>query len=566
MKNIRYIISAFIAICFLNACDDLLDREIVRDPTQDKSNTSFGNAQMRMNGFYTLLPNGFFYLDEMALMASASDEAEQTWENSQIHKFNTGAWGPLDNPDGDAWSRNFTGIRGVSLFLTTLDKIDLDGIKYDLEKKDEYEKSMSDITRWEYEARFLRAFFYFELVKRYGGIPIIDEIYDLDTDFSLVPRRSIEDCVNYIVDECDTVAKYLPTRYLDAGDLGRATSGAALSLKSRVLLYAASDLFNDVSWAGDYSDKELIFMPAGNRDQRWKAAADAAKAVIDLVEARYQLSDSYVNLFKSYTDNEIIFALRYDSSNDFEKFNYPIGYDLGESGTAPSQNLVDAYEMRNGDKFDWDNDEHRTNPFLNRDPRLANTVLLNNTMFQGRHVEAYTGGRDGKGTPKASRTGHYLFKYLDSELDLLQDRKSIHSWILFRLGEIYLNYAEALNEYEPGNPDIRSYLNEVRAREGVSMPGVPFGLSQDDMRDRIRHERRIELAFEDHRFWDVRRWMIAETTLNVPLRGVEIEKQGDNFIYTPIIVENRRFEKKMYLYPIPQNEISVAKWSQNPLW
>ncbi|HEX7016742.1 MAG TPA: RagB/SusD family nutrient uptake outer membrane protein, partial [Cyclobacteriaceae bacterium] len=248
--------------------------------------------------------------------------------------------------------------------------------------------------------------------------------------------------------------------------------------------------------------------------------------------------------------------------------NYPIGYDLGMSGTTPSQNLVDAYEMADGSKFDWNNPAHAAAPYENRDPRLARTVLTNNTFFKDRPVEAWTGGRDGKGTPLATRTGYYLRKYVDENLNLLQGNTSVHSWILFRLAEIYLNYAEALNEYDPGNPDIKTYVDLVRARPGVEMPPLPDGLSQAEMRDRIRNERRVELAFEGHRFWDVRRWMVASETLGSTLAGVDITKTGtDQFTYTPVNVENRVVDPRMYLYPIPQSELLLAGgWAQNPLW
>jgi starch-binding outer membrane protein, SusD/RagB family len=334
-------------------------------------------------------------------------------------------------------------------------------------------------------------------------------------------------------------------------------------------LYAASDLFNTPSWATGYANPALISL-TGDRQARWKAAADAAKAVIDLTGTGYTLHSNYRNLFitNSYTLGEVIFARRMGASNDFEKANYPVGYDLGQSGTTPSQNLVDAYEMKDGSKFDWNNPLHAAKPYANRDPRLNETILVNDTLFKGRKTEIWAGGKEGNGIQKATRTGYYLKKHVNENLNLLLNTTGVQSWNLFRLSEIYLNYAEALNEYSAGHADIKKYVDLVRTRTGVVMPVLPAGLSQADMRERIRNEKRIEFAFEDHRSWDVRRWMIAPQALGVPLRGVEITKNANGtFTYKPVKVEDRVFTPKMYLYPIPQSEINTSKGLvQNPLW
>lgn len=336
-----------------------------------------------------------------------------------------------------------------------------------------------------------------------------------------------------------------------------------------MLLYAASDLFNTTTWAAGYTNPELISL-TGDRQARWKAAADAAKAVIDLAGTGYALSGNYRNLFitNSYTLPEVIFSRRNGASNDFEKANYPIGYDLGNSGTTPSQNLVDAYEMANGTAFDWNNPVHAAAPYANRDPRLGLTVILNNTTYKSRAVESWAGGRDGRGIVNATKTGYYLKKYVNENQNLLTGTTSVLSWNIFRLAEIYLNYAEALNEASPGNADIKTFVDRVRARPGVVMPPLPTGLSQAEMRARIRNERRVELAFEDHRGWDIRRWLQGPPYLGAPLRGVDITKNADgSFLYKPTVVEERIFEPKMYLYPIPQGELNASKGLlQNPGW
>ena len=571
MKKVKTILYGAALLLLVNACDSILDREVVLSLTEDDVLTLYNNTQSRAVAIYNYLPSGFRCVDG-AMMASASDEAEYTLETSSIQMFNVGSWNAKNNPDGGSWWNNFRGIYLVNHFLANSDNLDLE--MYRLNPDDigheQYQNRLDNIKRWKYEVRFLRAYFYFELIKRYGGVPVITRPVEIGDSF---PRNTLDSCVNFIVKECDDIALGLPIKYTEQENLGRATRGAVLALKSRVLLYAASDLFNSPEkWASGYANKDLISVKPIDRKERWKRAADAAKNVIDLTDAGYALSNNYQGVFRSYTDAEIILARRDGASNDFEKANYPVGYDLGNSGNTPSLNLLDDYEMLDGTAFDWNNKNHAANPYRGRDPRLAFTILSNMTKFNGRPVECWTGGRDGKGVPRATKTGQYLLKYIDPELNLLEGRTSVHTWVLIRLAEVYLNYIEALNEYQPAHSDIKIYYNKIRQREGIKMPELPDGLDQDAVRQKIRHERRIELAFEDHRLWDARRWMIAadnekgKGVLNIPLRGLEILNRGGVPSYTPIEIEKRNFEPKMYLYPIPQGDLDIAGWSQNPLW
>ena len=571
MKKVKTILYGAALLLLVNACDSILDREVVLSLTEDDVLTLYNNTQSRAVAIYNYLPSGFRCVDG-AMMASASDEAEYTLETSSIQMFNVGSWNAKNNPDGGSWWNNFRGIYLVNHFLANSDNLDLE--MYRLNPDDigheQYQNRLDNIKRWKYEVRFLRAYFYFELIKRYGGVPVITRPVEIGDSF---PRNTLDSCVNFIVKECDDIAWGLPVKYTEQENLGRATRGAVLALKSRVLLYAASDLFNSPEkWASGYANKDLISVKPIDRKERWKKAADAAKDVIDLTDAGYALSNNYQGVFRSYTDAEIILARRDGASNDFEKANYPVGYDLGNSGNTPSLNLLDDYEMLDGTAFDWNNKNHAANPYRGRDPRLAFTILSNMTKFNGRPVECWTGGRDGKGVPRATKTGQYLLKYIDPELNLLEGRTSVHTWVLIRLAEVYLNYIEALNEYQPAHSDIKIYYNKIRQREGIKMPELPDGLDQDAVRQKIRHERRIELAFEDHRLWDARRWMIAadnekgKGVLNIPLRGLEILNRGGVPSYTPIEIEKRNFEPKMYLYPIPQGDLDIAGWSQNPLW
>ena len=223
--------------------------------------------------------------------------------------------------------------------------------------------------------------------------------------------------------------------------------------------------------------------------------------------------------------------------------------------------------MLDGTAFDWSDPVKAAHPFENRDERLLATVLMNGVLFKGKRIATYPGGADAMPNPNATKTGYYLRKFLNENVNIQTGGGSDgHVVPLFRLAEIYLNYAEALNEYDPTNPDIAVYLNKIRER--VSLPDVPSGLTQEQMRTLIHHERRVELAFEEHRFWDVRRWKVASSTLGAPVKGVKItQDDAGNFTYSPVQVEQRVFQPKMYWYPIPQSEVlKLHHWEQNKGW
>jgi len=564
MKNKLYISIAALLI-ILSSCD--LNQEFITTLTKDQVSSQFDFKKNQAMALYTDLPNGFFALGN-AMMASASDEAEFTY-NGGAQNFNSGSWDAFTNPD-DVWSVYYKSIRKVNVFLSDTAKVNLDAYKNDPNPSSQlvYKTRLAQTINWKYEARFLRAYYYFELVKRYGGVPIITLPLDLESNFSNIKRNTLSECIDFIVNECDSVSKDggLPLTY-DNDNLGRVTKGAALALKSRILLYAASDLFNTPSWAGGYANPELISV-SGDRKTKWKDAADAAKALINLSGSGYSLGGNYSILGKTFNDPELIMVCRSWTNNDFERINFPIGAVIGLGSITPSQNLVDDYEMQDGTKFDWNNPTEKASPYANRDPRLAMSVYYNQSKFSNIFLDISTGGANGKGIANATTTGYYIKKFIDETLDLTLNRTSVHSWVIFRISEIYLNYAEALNEYDPGNPDISLYVNKTRQRTGVTMPVIPSTLSQSEMRERIRHERRIELAFEDHRLWDVRRWMTAPTVLNTPLYGVKITATDLGYNYEKIEVEKRVFEPKMYFYPIPQKLLYTngVDWPQNPLW
>ena len=558
-KFFSYIyISAAISIAFtLSSCNGFLDRE--EDSFIDKTATfdSYNRTKQYLTYAYTLLPDGLNRFSREAMLASATDDAEFAIESAEIQQFNNGSWNALNNPD-DVWNRYFSGISKCCTLLENTNHVNLDISRLDPDKQVEYANSLKDIRMWRAEARLLRAYFHFELLKRYGPIPIVTSTLSINGNYENTPRPTMKEVVDFIAKECDIAADTLElTPWRNVNDaFGRATKGAALALKSRLLLYAASPLyvdFGDTNEANKPTDVAL-----------WKSAADAAKAVIDLNQ--YELASSYADLFKNdFQNKEYIFVRRYAANSDFEKSNFPVSFG-GKGGTNPSQNLVDDYEMLDGTPFDWNDPAKAAQPFENRDARLGATILMNMAPFKGKKVATYPEGADATPNPNATKTGYYLRKFLNEDVNIQTGGSSSgHVVPLFRLAEIYLNYAEALNECDPTNPDIALYLNKVRNR--ASLPNVS-ALSQEQMRAVIQHERRVELAFEEHRSWDVRRWKIASSTLGAPLMGVQIERKPlGGYTYMPVKVEQRVFQPKMYWYPIPQSEVlKLKQWKQNNGW
>ena len=558
-KFFSYIyISAAISIAFtLSSCNGFLDRE--EDSFIDKTATfdSYNRTKQYLTYAYTLLPDGLNRFSREAMLASATDDAEFAIESAEIQQFNNGSWNALNNPD-DVWNRYFSGISKCCTLLENTNHVNLDISRLDPDKQVEYANSLKDIRMWRAEARFLRAYFHFELLKRYGPIPIVTSTLSINGNYENTPRPTMKEVVDFIAKECDIAADTLElTPWRNVNDaFGRATKGAALALKSRLLLYAASPLYVDFGDTNESNKPTDIAM--------WKSAADAAKAVIDLNQ--YELASSYADLFKNdFQNKEYIFVRRYAANSDFEKSNFPVSFG-GKGGTNPSQNLVDDYEMLDGTPFDWNDPAKAAQPFENRDARLGATILMNMAPFKGKKVATYPEGADASPNPNATKTGYYLRKFLNEDVNIQTGGSSSgHVVPLFRLAEIYLNYAEALNECDPTNPDIALYLNKVRNR--ASLPNVS-ALSQEQMRAVIQHERRVELAFEEHRSWDVRRWKIASSTLGASLMGVQIERKPlGGYTYMPVKVERRLFQPKMYWYPTPQSEVlKLKQWKQNNGW
>lgn len=562
MKNrLRYVgfYLPFLLMLF-TACDDMLDNNVDTNLKPEQIYKNYDRMKSVAMGAYGYAYeiSGFYKFSDGTLKACMSDEAEETNYSSQVQMFNIGSWGKDSNPD-DMYETFYKGIEHCSMFLENsvgyksilaVDTISASG-------KETYAKQCQDIEFFRQEVRFLRAFYYFELIKRYGGVPLVDHSLSLDQDLN-IPRSDFDVCVKFITDECDSVKDKVQLDWVTAGkpeEHGRVTRGVVLALKSRTLLYAASKLYNPE-----------------NDKIKWIQAAAAAKELIDM--NKYGLYNNYQGLFlapQSYNSNEVIFYVRHFNSNTLEKACYPIGTAGGKSGVTPTADLVSAYEKLEG----WS----ASSPFDKVDPRMQMSIVVNNSNWNGRTINTYVGGIDGIDQKNASRTGYYLKKFLSPNLKLQgsPEGTSMKSWIVFRYGEILLNYAESMNEaYGPDalpagyTKSARDAVNEVRARESVNMPAVKAADYQE-MKEAIKRERRIELAFEEHRYWDLKRWKNGEV-LNMPIHGIRITKNAENNTYTyqTVKVEDRVFdESKMYLYPIPQSEINKYPsgiLTQNPGW
>ena len=483
-----------------------------------------------------------------ALMSSASDESVNSSLSNAVNTINNGTWGPVNTFD-DQYNNLYAFLRSANIFLQ--------------ESPTSRIFPTADIQGLRGEAFFLRGMFHFELFKRYGRIVLAKRSFNANENLNL-PRNTIEEVVAQIVLDCDSANALIPSVWTglgagvpydggyDPNNRGRATKSAALALKSRVLLYFASALYNTT-----------------NDNSRWQNAANAAKALIDLNKHALLSRADFPNLWNyslaaTQYNREVIFATTAVVTNAIEQNNSPVGFNAGLGRANPTQNLVDAFEMSNGKLIsDPTSGYNPNNPYLNRDPRLNQFIIFNGAVFKtgtlSRVVETYDGGLDNvQANLNSTKTGYYLRKFLSDAVtyNIPSPASVRRPWVLFRYAETLLNYAEALNEAVGPNNEVYNAVNQIRIRSG--MPVLIAGLTQAAMRDKIRNERRVELSFEEHRFFDVRRWNLGETFFNGPVSGMKITKSGTAFTYAPFVVENRFFTAKNNFYPIAQSELNRA--------
>jgi len=560
MKKLNYIIISLLVAFSLASCkkDYLNVKSIPADLSINQMYNTYSYIQGVVWNAYGYLPDGYAWMD----MEAATDDAYHTNVNNRSHTFNYGVWNQFNNPD-DVYANYFSGIYQANLFLAHKDSADLSYLLNQITNNDStaYKRAVTNLKFMVGECYFLKAYFYFELVRRYGGMPIIDKALDYNqpSTWKGLTRSSVDSCVKYMVSLCDKAAVIIPDSVRTSTvtswyESGRATYGAIKALKSRILLYAASPLYKDAGTTATW--------------------ADAAAAAHDVMAMNvFSLDANYANVFSSSnsTSSEAIFFRRNGNQNWFEYNNFPIMFqNANGSSITPSQNFVDEYEVKSGSvyvPFDWTNATMAATPYANRDPRMTSTVVFNGATFQATGIQTYYGGNSGLPKLNATKTGYYLAKYVDQNVNLVSGTTTLHQWMYFRYGEILLNYAEAMfNAYGPTSDPLGygmtalQAINKVRARSSMTALTTVTQAA-------IVHERRVELAFEGHRWWDVRRWKQGAALFGAPIRSVYITSNGTSYTYTPTQLEKRVYDDtKMNWYPIPQSEITKTGWSQNTGW
>ena len=590
MKNAIILFAITISILFpFSSCEDAMGDFLEKPPgidfTEDDAFSSKTQLDLFMNSIYNFgihsnlcyFSNDYNYdiINDMGtLTAGATDEAETcaSWYDTQ--KINSGSLNS-DNVDREdtRFSSRWICIRKITVLFDRIGDVpDID---------DTYQKQLIA------EARCIRAMNYFEMLRRYGGVPIVQERIQLDGELQ-IPRNSVEDVVKFILDDCEAAYTDLPPHQLGA-QRGKVHKGVALAIKANTLLLAASPLINtDVPYMNLGVNNNLICY--GNYDQsRWALAADAAKAVLDWAasNACHLIKDQGVDANYRYTwevyDNaEIILA---EKGQDFRgtwtwpwcAISPPNLYpgSSGQSGITPLLNHVKKYEKKDGQTQLWNADggNDLQQKMAELDPRFHQTIAYNQSIwntekgkmeiyYKNEDEKVEEGGRD----VSTCYGGFWLHKHFPAAINNT-NYGMIPNSTIYQLNEYYLAYAEALNEANKApNQDAYDAVNEIRRRSG--MPDLPVGLGYEEFQKRVRNERAVELAFDNHRLWDVRRWMIAEEegVMAGNMWGIKIYKiEGSSeFRYKPYVFETRSFPRRMYLIPFPTTEVNKGYLVQNP--
>ncbi|MDD3907813.1 MAG: RagB/SusD family nutrient uptake outer membrane protein [Bacteroidales bacterium] len=538
MKKIRAITGIISAVFLFIGCSDFLDPDPRAKYSEMDAWKSVENTYLYINGFYKPIyeygPYGQKYAS-VSLHDGFSDILRYSTNvmggnGGDVNKVvYTGNISPASNILSD-YQYEYNRIRRINEFL------------YGLETYAKYDKEV--VKLMQAQARFFRAYLHFMLVRNHGSIVIRDYIDGPNEAFKA--RSPENECWDFIEKDLDFAAENLPDEW-DKNNFGRLTKGAVYGFKSRAMLYA----------------------------KRWDKAAEAAQKVVDKEGTLYGLLPNYADVFKQ-TDlcKETVLGYRFHGqlthSVLFDKLYSPKG-DFAPENTdvkclaVPTQEMVDAYYMADGSKFDWDNPEHKADPYKNREPRFYASVLYNGAQWKGRIIETFVGGKDGfkefgiDNYPNTTTTGYYLRKMINEKTDNMA-QKGTTAWSEVRYAEVLLNQAEALNEAGKSGEALAP-LNKVRQR--AKLPNVTE-TNQSNLRQIIREERKIELAFEGQRYWDLRRWRIALDVLGKKrMHGMKITKNTDNTFNYEIVDcdgKDRFFEERYYQFPIPLNEIQ-----NNPL-
>lgn len=587
-KTILYIaFSITITGTMLTSCEDMfggfLDKQPSNELTGKQTFSNWSTTTEFHFDTYNFLQHGACRIGN-SWMDAATDLAETSYSNAGTRvSFNIGNYyaGAAASELSDTWELYYRGIRKCNMLLDTIDvvpkSIDLSDEKYETDK-----------LNYKSESRFLRAYFYWEMFLRYGPVPIITKVLDPNGDLftGYETRPSIKEyVVDFILPELQECEKGLMDYETGkkSQNAGRISQPMARALYSRIMLYMASDRFCNESGVS------------------WNQAAKVAKSFIDDFGSVYGLYTSDQTPIENYT-NAILRNTYSESNNEviFWRNDIKVGWSAisndtpvgegGNGGLCPSQNLVDMYDMADGSspfaqydetgapayndtdcptiKTESNYDDNM--PCENRDPRLTASILYHGVEWGNGTINVIKGQRDNpNGNANATPTGYYVRKYIpESILSVNHSGSSYRNWIILRYAEILLNYAEALNEDGGSREDVLNVLQPIRDRAGLTAKLTERTdlQTQTEIRNFIRKERTVELAFEDHRAWDVRRWNVAEKALARPIYGIDVTQSGGKTTYSRKIAQERVFTTKMYLYPIPEGEIWKTNIENNPGW
>mgnify|MGYP002992864860 FL=1 len=600
----------------LTSCVDYLDKE----PDTELTLPMVFEDKTRIEGWlanvYSHVPDPYWGYARKLGWDILSDDmtASERWRqwDWKVIPMLLGEWTPSTDWDGNYWARLPQLIREANIFIENVHPLPEQGI------------SATEVTYMKAEMRFMIAYYYYLLSNTYGPVPFKPN-YIAPTDFNLADlmegQRPYYEVVDWVDKELKEVAEILPAKYTEARKYGRATSIMCLAVRARMLLFAASPLVNGNPDYANHKNKDGENLFRTTEDKRkWAYAAQACKELIDAAEAAgHKLytennPDGTIDPFMSYQN---LFLTRYDEGNTEILFARPGGSEYGEyekhatpaasGGLGVTQSLVDAFFTENGlpinddseyvesgfsgsdetrDNTVWDTEVNggaitksgTYNMYCHREPRFYITVSYNNSYFtqEKRLFNFFNGSADNPHTHDAPQNGYLIRKKISPDLNVKQGTYKYRPGIVYRLGEAYLNYAEALNESDPGNGDILVYLNKIRERAGIRQYTtgatdenyIHVDLNdQAEMRKLIRAERRVELSCEGIRYDDLRRWKEAENVLNGDFYGMNFSGKDPSSFYVRTPYLKRVYKKAYYWFPIHQSEMDKNdKLVQSPYW
>lgn len=583
MNFLKLVTGVIICVLFSYSCrkiefgDSFLDKSPGTDITLDTVFSSKKYADRALAGAYVALPYGVPYgwgahQDRMGidLLESISDLGHSylNWGSSaQNHyyegKYNASVANRYDTKFAYNNEQAWQSIRAAYIYLENVDRVP--------------DMSEQDKAKGKGEAKMIIAVHYTEMMRHLGGLPWVDKVIYPGDNYSY-PRLTIEETVNNIVRTCDEAAALLPWTATGEND-GRFTKAAALGLKIRVLLFAASPIFNDNQpyLAGPASDAKMTWY--GNKDMsRWQRVVDACEQFYQAVNAEgYYSILKTGNARKDFQDawykranGEVLISTRVrNTCPDIWDGTFYFMQSSGWYGSGcVTLDYVDMFSMNDGTPFDWNNPVHAANPFINRDPRLYETVAINgDSQWQGRPVETWIGGREQPNeNATRARTGFVMRKFLLNHGSELAG--SVIHWPYLRLAEIHLSYAEALNELGR-TAEAYKWVEEIRGR--VKLPALQQNLSQLEFREMILNERALEFGFEEIRWFDIVRWK-RDDIMRKGLKGLKIRKQGENrYTYEKWNLPERfwknNWSPKWYFSAFPQDDVNKGpELVQNPGW